>query len=617
MLTKLHQNILLYLCDFLDAASILNLSLTCKKSHQLINENETYWRLRYYKEFALDDDWREDDWLAWYCSRTAPKQPMPASQPSKTLRQKATRNWSHVHWRKAYCRRYMLNMHLINGHWRERCCDLQIDAKPDSLYIMDMNACAALIGENCGRCRWVVRHDIATPGCWSGELYWSELPMPRGFSFTEIVSPTLTNNFVFTPCKLYEPVTIDKSGGDDQSSSTWYLVRNASIVWDIRDASKEFPFYVWYDEVTDTRYLLRVVCSCDDWVLCYRPPVSDSQSNVTGHRYFICDLKRKSYYHFGPNYTISRAYFQAATDDFAQVIILYYNPDDIIFKHEASAMTDDKPVGLRVHWHSYVFDNEHNTSLEEYSGEIIMPYCDCATLRGKRYGPGLMLVTMFNAKDPEVLIGGPDQRVTLALVRVPDYSLPQTSISRYRRSRCGGAVGEVIWIQSVATHLELPLYSQNLIVTQQGDNINILSGTDGKIVHRFNPIIYERFSPIIGSYCYLVDRDHNHFVINMETGEAFQHRDKLLPSKKHRSAAPIVAVRTADNDDTAEDANAEEDADFSMIENDNLAEDSSSDQNIESPLCIRYSTCCNCIGKLVVYDSKPRYLYYMYSLSGL
>jgi hypothetical protein len=56
ILTKLRHDIILYLCDFLDATSILNFGLTCKKSHQLINENEPYWKLRYYKEFALDDD---------------------------------------------------------------------------------------------------------------------------------------------------------------------------------------------------------------------------------------------------------------------------------------------------------------------------------------------------------------------------------------------------------------------------------------------------------------------------------------------------------------------------------------------------------------------------------
>jgi hypothetical protein len=61
VLTKLHRDTLLHLCDFLDAASILNFSLTCKRLHQLINENENYWRLRYYKEFALDN-WREEDW---------------------------------------------------------------------------------------------------------------------------------------------------------------------------------------------------------------------------------------------------------------------------------------------------------------------------------------------------------------------------------------------------------------------------------------------------------------------------------------------------------------------------------------------------------------------------
>jgi hypothetical protein len=133
MLTNTHQDILLYLCDFLDSTSILNFSLTCKRFHQLINKNETYWRLRYYKEFALDDDWREEGWLIWYSGQKAPKQ--PTSQLSKTLKQKAVYDWSYVNWRKAYYRRHMFNRHIIDGYWRKRYCDLPVDPETASLYV--------------------------------------------------------------------------------------------------------------------------------------------------------------------------------------------------------------------------------------------------------------------------------------------------------------------------------------------------------------------------------------------------------------------------------------------------------------------------------------------------
>jgi hypothetical protein len=143
----------------------------------------------------------------------------------------------------------------------------------------------------------------------------------------------------------------------------------------------------------------------------------------------------------------------------------------MVVRDESPVVVDDKPVGLRIHWHSYIFDTEHSVSLEDCGGETIMPYCDNPRIEGQRYGPGLMMAIIYNAGDPEVRSGGTESHAMLALVRVPDHSLFQNSISHHRRSRHGGAIGEVIWAQSIATDIVMSLHSQNLIIVQRYRNM--------------------------------------------------------------------------------------------------------------------------------------------------
>jgi hypothetical protein len=240
ILTKLHHELLLYLCDFLDATSILNLSLTCKKSHQVINENEAYWKLRYYSEFALDEDWRESAWLLWHSGQTAPKQSSSTSQ-SKTLEQKATYDWSYIHWRKAYYRRHMLNRYLMDGYWRERCCDLPVgNPKTTSLYIRCMNTQVTLISERDSQRMWILQNDVLLLGPKPGQHIWNELPQPRNIigKITSILDIYMTNIYIIIKCNIHFPMKSDK---DDHSSKDIYE-RKAIIAWDIRDINRVIPF---------------------------------------------------------------------------------------------------------------------------------------------------------------------------------------------------------------------------------------------------------------------------------------------------------------------------------------------------------------------------------------
>jgi hypothetical protein len=610
ILAKLHHNILWYLCDFLDAVSILNLSLTCKMSHQLINGNETYWRLRYYKEFALDEDHREGDWLKWYCRQTVPKQPTSTSQSPKTLEQKATRDWSHVNWCKAYYRRCILYNHLINGYWHERYCEPSVDPKFNLTCEMGMTPWATLLVQLLGSRMWVVRHDITPPEAESEQLAWSELPLPENIIFmgANIKDSIITNNFIFIVCTIH---TNDKSDGDDQSSSEKTCEHGAIIAWDIRDISKDIPFYFLYNEVKDDTPLPRLMYSCDDWALCSRrlasngrpddvveialdsqsadstEPASNSQPEDTSHRYSICDLKRKSYYTFGPIYTNSHAHFQSTTEDCAQVITFYLDPADMAVKHDDSAMTGDKPAGLRVHWHSYIFDDEHSTSLEDHGGEIIIPYySNDPKISSLRYGPGLALV-LIHDREPMAYDGDMEFYAVMALVRIPDYSLPQNSISRRRRIYHDRTIGEVIWMRPLYGHDVLTLYSQNLIVVEQNGGLDILSATDGKIVRRVDyPEYYHSYllGSIIGPYCYVSGSDN--LIINIETGETFEHHVKLPPSK---STTALV-----------------EDAHDSLP----------SDWLDRLTVRLKHWPFCNCTGRLIMNEPGHRNGFYLYSLSG-
>jgi hypothetical protein len=536
ILVKLH-NVLLYLCDFLDAASILNFSLTCKKFHQLINKNEAYWRLRYYKEFTLDEDWREGVWLSRCRSQMATKQPTFISQPSKTLEQKATRDWSHVHWRKAYYRRLIFNKHLIDDDWCERYCNLPVDPETASLSIMDISAWATLIGEN-GRTRmWVVQHNLAPLGVKPEQLTWSELPLSTGTigEITSVLDVYMTDYYIIMWCNIHFPTKPEKN---DQSSSEDIYKRKAIVAWDVRDINKIVPIYIQKDdEVRDNTPLPEIICTCPPWILGFTRVVSDSQLNNASHRYFIYNLDRESCHPFGLIYTYSDAHIQSATENYAQVITLHFDSDNMN-GDKSSAVTNGKPAGLRVHWHSYSFDDKHISGLEDHSGEIIMPYCDNPGIYGIAHGPGLMMVMIYSAEDSEIHNDNTEPLVMMALVRVPDHSLPQNSISRHRRSRRAGMIGDVVWIQPVATTDVRSLYSQNLIVVKQGSRFDVLSDIDGKIVRQLDlgtPCILR---PIIGPYCYMKDNNYDGFIVNIETGEAFKHSAKLQSLKKRCIATP-------------------------------------------------------------------------------
>jgi hypothetical protein len=586
VLNRLHHDLLLYLCDFLDAASILNFSLTCKKSHQLINENEMYWKLRYYREFALDEDWREVYWLSECSGQTAPKQ--PTSQP-KTLEQKATHDWSYINWRKAYYRRQMIYEHLINGYWHKRYCDLPVDdPKTASLYIMGMSAWATLIGENNRPRKWVLQHDIAPLGYESEQLVWRELPQ-----FTDIVGKILrildvdmANRYIVMRCIVHFPV---KSNRYDQFSSEDIYQRKAIIVWDAKDMSRMIiPYVQQDDEAKNNAPLPESMDFYMCWGLGFTELASDSQPYNTGYRYFVYDLKRGFYYSFGPFYTASHAYIQYATKDYAQVIVLHLDSDNMVARHENFATVNDKPAGLRIHWHSYIFDDKYSTSLGDDDGEIIVPYCANPMIHGQTYGPGLSLIMIYDAKGPSIHSKDTEPDIMLTLVRVPDHSLPQNSISRHRRSRYDGAIGKVIWIRPITTSDVCSVYSQNLIVAKQDNKIDILSGTDGKIVRQLDCTIYDILRPIIGPYFHLLDRNNNNLIVNIETGEIFQRSTKLLSPKKYRTEAFVKGVH----------------------------DPSPTDWPIKSPFTQYGWPFCTCIGKLATHEPRHRNRFYLYSLSG-
>jgi hypothetical protein len=587
ILTKLHYDILLRLCDFLDATSLLNFSLTCKKYHQLINENEAYWRLRYYKEFLPDEDWNEGGWLVSYYR--PPEQKQPTSKP-KTLEQKATRDWSHVRWCKAYYRRHTIGRHLTDDAWCERYCDLPVDPETASLRIMGMNARTTLIGETDGIRMWAVRDSVTFLGLEPEQLTWKELPMSTDTigKITSILDVHMTNRYIIMSCDIHSPI---KSEKDDQSSSEDIHKRKAIIAWDARDVNRIFPIYIQKDEeARDNVPLPGFICTCPPWILGFTDIVSDSQPNNTSYRYFVYNFDRESYSPFGPIYTShSDTNIQSATEDYIQVIILHFD-SDMEVSGKSSAIADVKPASLRVHWHSYIFDDEHSTGLKTHGGEIMMPYCDNPRIYSQPHGPGLMIVMIYNARGPETRSDGTEPQVMMALVRVPDYSLPQNSISRYRRVHHNVSIGEVIWIQPVATNVVRSLYSQNLIVVTQGSRFDVLSATDGRLVRQIDVAAHRIFDSIMGPYCYLKDHNYDSFIINMKTGESFQHNTKLQSLiKKRRTAVPAEGAHDS----------------------------SSTDQPNDLPFTPSCWPFYHCIGQLGTNEPGHRNRFYLYSLPCL
>jgi hypothetical protein len=593
ILTKLHYDILLYLCDFLDAASLLNFSLTCKMYHQLINENESYWRLRYYKEFLPDEDGREGGWLASYCIPPEPKQ--PTSQP-KTLEQKATRDWSHINWRKAYYRRHMIGRNLINGTWCERYCDLPVDPETASLCIIGMNARTTLIGEIDGTRLWTVRDSVISLGVEPEQLTWKEVPLSTDTigKVVSIFDVYMTSHYIIMWCDIHFPEKFDDDDDDDDQPSLEDIYkRKAIIAWDAKDINRIIPIYIQKDDEVRNNIPLPVfVCTCPPWALGFTHPVSDSQSNDTrSYRYFIYNFDQASYHHFDPIYTDSDAHVQSASKDYIQVIILHFDSNNMEVGGKSFVIANGKPASLRIQWHSYIFDDKHSAGLEDHSGEIIMPYCDNPGIYGLAHGPGLMMVMIYNTRGPETRSDGTEPPVILALVRVPDHSLPQNNISRHRRSRRAGTIGEVIWIQSIATTDVRSLYSQNLIVVKQGSRFDILSDIDGKRVRQFDVGAPCIIKTIIGPYCYLQDHNYNSFIINMETKEIFQHNAKLQSLKK-RQRHTVTPAEDAQNPPPTEQPNG-----LPFI-----------------PNCWPFY---HCIGQLGINEPGHRNRFYLYSLPDI
>jgi hypothetical protein len=480
----------------------------------------------------------------------------------------------------------MFNRHLIYGSWRERYCNLPVDTETSPLYIMSMCAYATLAGECDGHRMWIVRHDIALPVVDPKQLAWRELTLPEDTTFKVITGECLniTDHFVFMRCTTS---IIDEFDGGDQYSSKEGCVYITIIVWGVRDISRTIPCHILYNEATDDAHHPVPV-----YTRCYTKVASDSHLSDESLRYSILDLKRKSCYLFGPIYNARYAYIQTFTDDYVQIIILYHNSNDMMVKHEGSVKADNKPVGLCIHWHSYIFDDEHDVSLEDLDDEIIIPYYyDKHLVVGERYGPSLSIITICNwaaLGNSEDSSDDEKPYAVLALVRVPDHSLSRNSISYHRRSRYDGAIGEIIWAQPIATLCVSPLYSQNLIMVKDDSKIDIISGTDGKIVRQFDCAVYEVLRPIIGLYCHLLGYNCDNFIINIETEETFRHSTKLLSLEKRRTVAP------------AEDGHGP----------------SSPGQSSRLPFTPHSWPFCNCIGQLIIHEPGHQNGFYLYSLSA-
>jgi hypothetical protein len=573
-----------------------------------------------------------------------PKQPTFTSQP-KTLEQKANRDWSHIHWRKAYYRRHMLDRHLTGGSWREYYCDLPVDPETTSLCIRNMTAWATVIGEKDGIRTWIVWHDITRPGLEPGQLAWSELPLPTDIigEITSILDVDMTNRYIIIQYGIPFPTKFD---GNDQSSSEHIYKRKAIISWDIQDISRAIPLYIQPDnEVRDHTIFPYLMNFYTYWALGFTQFVSESQPDDISFGYVLYDLKRMSCYSFDSVYTSSHAYIQYATEDYAQVITLHCKLDDMEVEDEDLTMTDGKPTDLRVQWHSYIFDDEHSTNLENYSGEIIIScHYDNPIIYGQVYGPGLSLIVIYDATDSEVHSDGSEPHVILALIRVPNHTLPQNNVSLRRRSRYDGDIGEVIWTQLIATETVMPLYSQNLIVVKEDNKIDILSGTDGKIVRQFDCAIHGVLGTIIGPYCHFLDRDKNGFIVNIETGETFRCSNKVRSSKKCRNARSVEGTHVANDNSTVEDTSTAKElhlldgTTFSMIamnetdEVDNIndfsesetasnADTSSEDPSLtDQPTRTLATSCCwpfcNSFGGLAIDEPEHRNRFYLYRLCG-
>jgi hypothetical protein len=236
-----------------------------------------------------------------------------------------------------------------------------------------MNARTTLICETDGTRAWIIRDNIVPLGLEPEQLTWSELPLSTDTigEIISVLSIHITNYYIIMRCNIRFP---EKSENDDQPSSEDIYERKAIIAWDVRDINRIIPIYIQKDdEVRDNAPLPGFVCPYPPWILGFTHIVSDSQPNNTSYRYFIYNFDRKSYYPFGPIYTHSDAHIQSATEYYVQIIILHFNSDDMEVSDKGTAITDDKPAGLRVHWRSYIFDDEHSAGLEGHNGEIIMP----------------------------------------------------------------------------------------------------------------------------------------------------------------------------------------------------------------------------------------------------
>jgi hypothetical protein len=75
--------------------------------------------------------------------------------------------------------------------------------------------------------------------------------------------------------------------------------------------------YKQNDEVREDIPLPELMWLYTGWILGSTQLASDNQLNGTSHKYFVYDLKREYYYSFGSVYTVSHAYIQSATEDYA------------------------------------------------------------------------------------------------------------------------------------------------------------------------------------------------------------------------------------------------------------------------------------------------------------
>ncbi|RKP10378.1 hypothetical protein THASP1DRAFT_27861 [Thamnocephalis sphaerospora] len=569
-LARLNSDVLLHLCTHLDDQTLLLFVATCRHIYTLVAERPSYWELRYRREFELND-WRERDWLSWFCDQTG-RHSLLASAAEDTCSARSgspsSHDWTRVRWYHAYHRRRITVPNLLNGKWRQHTCTVPVS--PDTpLTISGMNAWGALIREQDGTRLWAVRHDLtpesraaavkaaAMAGVVSGDevaqgtLHLAEITLPETLGeLSKIEYADITNGFVVVWGSIRATASADQDMCLAQEASqtleapkeTDRVEYGAILVWENNGADNVMPLFVQSEE--EARADAKMPTSMgmyDDWILTkwtQSPPETSGHGGASATKdddvlcsYDVYDLKRRLWRQCTsrPAYR-SHAHLQAVTKDYAHILVFHSesNPEEMVEVPDGITGEMASVAMLRIQWASYMLDDQQQHGRRVWDGHIMVPKWSNPTLDAQEYGPGLALLTVYDPDDPDIHSGGPVAHAQLCLVSVPSRSSERYDCGR--NTLFQGPTGQLIWSRPVATTIITPLFSERLIIVQQYRLFDVLDAHDGSMLHQIPCEPYLMFAPILGPICVLLNcPDNNSSLVNMATTRSHRPADCLLP----------------------------------------------------------------------------------------